>query len=190
MGKITIEFDDNILAKAIGAVITAEGTSFASDDTPKAAKASKKSKKADKSVFEVTAQMVADLCKEIGASTCRPVLKELGFTTPKAIIKDDPDSEELTPLYEALKALQEDDDEEDEDDEDEDDDEDDDEDEDDEDEDEINVDVVKKAVQAFAKENGKDEADEILEEFDIKSVRSLKKLDQEQLEELYEAVSE
>ena len=55
---------------------------------------------------------------------------------------------------------------------------------------EITVDAVKIAVQAFSKKNGKDDTAEILEDFGIKSVRSLKTLSQSDLEDLYAEVCE
>lgn len=188
MGKIVIEFDDAVLAKAIAAVLADEkpakssGSMFDKADT----KASKTRKNA-KSKSTVTVQDIMDLVKEIGIKECRPVLKEAGYASPKALKEADLDEEEIEEILASLKELQS---EEDEDESDEDDDEESDDDDEDESDDEIDVELVKKAVQAFAKENGKEAADEILEEFEIKSVRSLNKLDQEQLEELYEAVTE
>ena len=58
------------------------------------------------------------------------------------------------------------------------------------DDEEITVDAVKIAVQAFSKKNGKDDTNEILEDFGIKSVRSLKTLSQSDLEDLYAEVCE
>lgn len=153
MGTITIEFDDNILAKALGAVMggTSSGKGGSDDE-------------------EVTVEEIKALCKELGAKVCRPVLKDAGFASP-AKISDDEDPEVLAELYDSLMDLKEDDDE-------------------DPEGEEVDVETVKKAVQAYAKENGKAEADEVLEEFSIKSVRSLNKLSEEDLKELYEAVTE
>ena len=55
---------------------------------------------------------------------------------------------------------------------------------------EITVEAVKVAVQAYSKKNGKDDTAEILEDFGIKSVRSLKTLSQSDLEDLYAEVCE
>jgi len=55
---------------------------------------------------------------------------------------------------------------------------------------EITIEACKIACQAFAKENGKDDLIEILEPYDIKTVRGLKSLDAEQLAELYNEVSD
>jgi len=57
-----------------------------------------------------------------------------------------------------------------------------------EEENEVTVEAVKIAYQAFQKKNGSEEASELLEEVGIKSVRSLSKLDQDALEDLYAAV--
>lgn len=56
--------------------------------------------------------------------------------------------------------------------------------------DEVTVEAVKIAVQAFQKKNGKEETEEILEDYAIKSVRSLGKLEQSQLEDLFADVTE
>lgn len=55
---------------------------------------------------------------------------------------------------------------------------------------EVTQEAVKIAVQAYQKKNGKEETTEILEEYGIASVRSLGKLEQEQLEDLYADVTE
>lgn len=57
-----------------------------------------------------------------------------------------------------------------------------------EEEEEITADTVKAKIQALTKAAGKEAVTEILEDYDIKSVRSLSKLDQEDLAELYEDV--
>lgn len=59
-----------------------------------------------------------------------------------------------------------------------------------EDDSEVTIEAVKIAVQAFQKKNGKEETEEILEDYGIKSVRSLGKLEQSQLEDLYADVTE
>ena len=171
-----------ILAAAIAAAITAAfvvvGAEDNSTDAAPAGKAA--SKPAGKPVgkaskkAEIDVETVIALCTELGPKVCRPILKEAGYASPKAlgeaVENDEVEQEELEELYEALQATQEEEEEE--------------------EEAEIDVDTVKKAVQAFAKENGKAEADEILAEFDLTSVRSLNKLKPEQLQELYEAVTE
>jgi hypothetical protein len=55
---------------------------------------------------------------------------------------------------------------------------------------EIDAEAVKIACQAFAKKNGKKELDEILEDYEISSVRSLSKLSAEDLADLYADVTE
>lgn len=173
-----------ILAAAIAAAITAAFEVIESDDTngadapaskPAGKTSSKPAGKAAKKA-SIDVETVIALCTELGPKVCRPILKEAGYASPKAlgeaVENDEVEQEELEELYEALQATQEEEEEE------------------EEEEAEIDVDTVKKAVQAFAKENGKAEADEILAEFDLTSVRSLNKLKPEQLQELYEAVTE
>lgn len=138
----------------------------------------------------VTADDIVKLCGELGAKVCRKVLKDAGYTKPSEVAKDeDLDADDLQELYDELMALKEENDDVHEDEEEDDSDEDEDEDEDD-DEEEVTLDMVKEAVQEYTKEFGKDETKELLEEYDIKSVKSLKKLSQEDLEELYEAITE
>lgn len=175
-----------LLSAAIAAAITAafevldtdggaeETTKSTGKSSGKAASAKSGSGKAKK----ITVADVVALCKELGATAARPILKEAGYASPKALqeAEDEIDQEDLDDLYRELKATSSEDEDEDEDEEDE--------------ETEVDVDTVKKAVQAYAKENGKDEADEILAEFEISSVRSLNKLKPAQLRELYEAVTE
>jgi len=113
-----------------------------------------------------------ELKKLTSVADVKEVVSDFGVKTPAAAAKHD-DFEEI---YEALMdAIEEAGGESDDDDEDE--------------GEEITVDDVKKACQAFAKSEGKDELEEILEEFNIKSVRSLSKLTEDELAELYEEVA-
>lgn len=124
---------------------------------------------------EITPQDVKDACAELkeltSAKRVTEVLKEFDVKTPAAAAKSD----DFEDIYEALMdAIEEEGGEE----------------ADDEDEgEEVTIDDVKKACQEFAKSEGKDELNEVLEEFGIKSVRSLNKLSEDELAELYEEVA-
>lgn len=114
---------------------------------------------------EELAEVANAFKKDNSAAELKKVLAEFDAKTIKSVADED--------LEDVIKALT-----------DEGDDEGDDEDE------EVTVEAVKLACQAFAKKNGKDELDEILEDYEIKSVRSLNKLEQEDLEELFAEVTE
>ena len=140
---------------------------------------------------------VTDATKKSSKASVMAILAEFDYKNPKAV-KEDDYAEILEAIADMLSGDDEeeeededyDEDEEDEedDDEDEEDEEDDDEDEEDEEE-EITVDDVKDAF-AAAKKVDADEAKEILSEFDLKSTRSLGKLDEDDLGELYDALME
>ena len=183
-----------LLSAAIAAAITAafavlEGEDggdeeVASSKKPAGKAAAKPAPAAKGKAKKATVADCVALAKELGATGARPILKAAGFASPKALqeAEDEMEQADIEDLYRDLKAAGSDEEEEEEEDEEEDDEE--------EDGEELDVDTVKKAVQAYAKENGKDEADEILAEFELTSVRSLNKLKPAQLRELYEAVTE
>ena len=107
------------------------------------------------------------------AKTVTAVLKEFDVKTPAAAAKSDDFEEIYEALMDAIEENGGDDEEGD----------------DEEGDDEVTIDDVKKACQAFAKSEGKEELEEVLEEFGIKSVRSLSKLSEDELAELYEEVA-
>ncbi len=165
MGKITIEFDDKLLAAAVLSAM-----SGVSATTATSKKAEPKEVEEDDADFDdlrsELEEVAAQYKKDNSAAELKKVLAEFDARTIKAVADED-----LEAVIEALTDGAEDDDEE-------------------EDEDDITVEAVKIACQAFAKSNSKEELDEILEDYDIKSVRSLSKLSQDDLEELYAEVSE
>lgn len=189
MSSVSITFNDVTVEEAADLLAVMGGevsssTSSTSSKGPakeeKAPKATGKSKKSE--VFddeeeeeaegeeeEITVDMVIELAKEVGAAIAKPILKEAGVASPAALKKAKLSDDDLAELYDSLIEASEEGEEE---------------------EAEVTVEDVKKAVQAYAKANGKDEADEILGEFDITSVRSLSKLSSDELMELYEAVTE
>lgn len=184
MGTLTIEFDDNILAAAIvSAIGTGSATAVVETDSG-----------SDDDAY--TADEFIALCAEAKAATSpkdlKEALAEFEFKTPKAASKAD--AETLAEMVEVLKDMADgveddgdDDDAEDDDDAGDDDTSDDDDDDDDDDGDDEGVDLatVKKACQAYGKENGKEALTELLDEFDVKSVAKLKTLEQDDLDELY-----
>ncbi len=169
MAKLTIEFDDNILAAAI---VQAIGTGGAT--------ATVETESGD----AISPEDFLALCDEAKAATSakdvKEALAEFDFKTPKSAAKAD--DETLAEMVEVLNEMigedgaDEDDEEEAEDDDDE---------EEDDEEDAVTFEDVKKASQAYAKENGKPALKEILEDFDLKSIAKAKDLDQDDLDELY-----
>jgi len=137
------------------------------------AKAEPEPEEDDEEGDEITGDDVKQLCEEYkkanSAKDLKELLAEFDVKTPAAAAK----SEDLEDIYEALsEALGEDEEEA------------------DDDEEEVDVDTVKKAIQKFTKDNGKEDMAEIFEDFGIKGVKDLKKLDEDELQELYEEVSE
>ena len=117
----------------------------------------------------------AEYKKATSASDLKEALEEFDVKTPKAASKLG--DEERAELHQMLtEALNDDEDEDDEDDE--------------SSEEAITVDAVKKAAQAYAKENSKDELKEILEEYDIKTAAKISSLDEDDLEDLYAELTE
>lgn len=167
MGKITIEFDDKLLAAAVLSAMS--GVSATTATSKKAEPKEVEEEDADfddlRSELE---EVAAQYKKDNSAAELKKVLAEFDARTIKSVADED-----LEAVIEALTDGAEADDDDDE-----------------EDEDDITVEAVKIACQAFAKSNSKEELDEILEDYDIKSVRSLSKLSQDDLEELYAEVSE
>lgn len=173
MAKLTIEFDDNILAAAIVSAI-GSGNATATVEADNGSDA------------DWGSEDLLDLCEkfktENSAKELKELLAEFDVKTPKAAAKADDETiaEICETLAEALDGEEEAEEEAEEE-------EADDEGDDDEGDDDEGVDVatVKKACQAYSKENGKDALKELLEEFDIKSAAKLGTLDQDDLDELY-----
>jgi len=167
MAKITIEFDDDIMAGFLDQVATqaaASGAATVKKDKPAAGGAG-------------TAEQIKELCTKLLDLTDKAAVKVVTSefdcsTVGKACKLEGEDAAEcIEALQEAIAEA--------------------------EDggsaaggDDEITADSVKVAVQAFSKKNGKEAADEILKDFGINSVRGLKKLPQDELEELFAEVCE
>lgn len=139
----------------------------------KSSKGKKKEKPEEDDDEDITPDDVKEACEELkklsNAKTVKEVLGEFDIKTPAAAAKSD----EFEDIYEALNdkidELSDDDD--------------------DDDDEVVDIDTVKKACQTFAKKEGKEELEEILEDFSISSVRGLSKLDDDDLQELYDEVS-
>jgi len=168
---IIIEDENDSLSDAITALI--EG---ASSDKPDKASKSKDNDKddSDGDEKEYTSKDIKTMCDELkeltSAKELKEVLEEFDVTTAaKAAKLEDEDLQDCgADLADAIADAKDGNP----------------------DGDEIDIEAVKAAVQAYTKENGKKDTLEILKEYNIKSVKSLDKLDQDELEELFEEVSE
>ncbi len=173
MAKITIEFDDEIMAGFLDQV--AEQAASSATTTTDKKPAGKKEDKEPASEETFNAESIKEMCNKLldltDKAKVKEVLSEFNCTTVSKATKLEGDD-----LQDCGEALQEaiaeaesggsgEDD-------------------------EVTVEAVKVAVQAFSKKNGKDDTKEILEDFGINSVRGLNKLSQEDLEELYAEVCE
>ena len=164
MAKITIEVDDNILAASIAKAVA--GTT----GKPSKAKAEPEPEDEDEedSAY-ITPEEFLTLCDDAKAASSvkelKEVLLEFEFKTPKAASKAD--DETLDEMADAVRELVGDGEEE------------------EAEAEAVDVATVKKACQAYSKENGKEALTDLLEEFDIKSAAKLKDLDQDDLDELY-----
>ena len=174
MAKITIEFDDDLMANFLDQVAEQAGSSTTSSKG-KPSKSKKEEPAEEES--EATPEQVKELCNKLleltDKAAVKAVISEFDCTTVAKACKltGDDLADCVEALNEAIEEAGEGSEEEDGD-------------------EEITVDAVKAAVQAYSKNNGKEATSEILEDFDIKSVRSLNKLSQEDLEELYAEVCE
>ena len=174
MAKITIEFDDDLMANFLEQ-IGEQAAASSSDAEP--AKTSKKEKPASKKGGAGTAEQIKELCNQLleatDKATVKGVTSEFDCTTvAKACKLEGEDAADcIEALQEAIEEAGEGGDGSD-------------------GEEEITVEAVKVAVQAFSKSKGKDACTELLEDFNIKSVRGLSKLSQDELEELYAEVCE
>jgi len=171
MAKITIEFDDGLMAGFLEQVAE---QAAASGGTVTKDKPSKRGSKKDEAKGGAgTSEQIKELCNALleasDKATVKEITSEFGCSTVAKACKLEGD--EAAELIEALQEAITDaggeggDD-------------------------EITSDAVKVAVQAFSKKNGKDEVAEILKDFGISSVRGLGKLAQDELEELYAEVCE
>ncbi len=170
MAKIIIEIDDEVIADALSQIVSS-GTSKTAKPSGKAAKAEPEEEEEDYTPADIK-EMCAELKELTDAKTLKEVLSEYDVTTPaKAMKLEDDDLQDLgEDLAEAIDEASDGEEEE--------------------AEEEITVDAVKEAVQAYTKSEGKEASQEILEEYNIKSVRGLNKLDADDLAELFAAVTE
>jgi len=168
MAKIIIEIDDEVIADALSQIVSS-GTSKTAKPSGKAAKAEPEEEEEDYTPADIK-EMCAELKELTDAKTLKEVLSEYDVTTPaKAMKLEDDDLQDLgEDLAEAIDEASDGE----------------------EAEEEITVDAVKEAVQAYTKSEGKEASQEILEEYNIKSVRGLNKLDADDLAELFAAVTE
>jgi len=172
MGILTIQFDDDAIDQLAEKIAERMGGA----EPAKTEKPSRKSKKDKDSGGAGTAEQIKELCTKLLDLTDKATVKEVTSefecsTVGKACkLEGDEAAECIEALQEAIDKA------------------------DDggssSDDDEITVEAVKIAVQAFSKKNGKEDTDEILKDFNIKSVRGLKTLEQSDLEELYAEVCE
>ncbi len=171
MAEIIIKIDDKIIENFFAQVATA-GTGGEPSKEEKPSKSSRSSKsESGAGNAEKMKEACSQLLEVTDKNTVKEVISEFGAKTVAAASKltgDDYD-ECLEAVNEAIEEAAEGS-------------------EDDAGGEEITVDAVKKAVQAYSRKNGKEETTEILEDFGISSVRSLHKLEQEDLEELYAEV--
>ena len=165
MAKIIIELDDQVLAKAFAAALqdsTVEATQPPSEKPkPKAAK------EEDEPTLE---EDFLEACEQVKPRELRKILKPWGSSASKVKDKDLEDA--YNAIMDFLEVPEENDDVP------------------EQEEDEIDTEEVKIACQKFTKENGKKAADALYQEFGINSLRSLKKLSDDDLRALYKAVTE
>jgi len=162
--------DDSIEALADAIAERLNDNSGKSAKTTKAAKDEPDSEESSEDLVEKMTELCDEVKSETSAAELKEILAEFDVKTPKSAAKLD--DETLEELIEALEdALEGGDD-------------------DGDDEDDRTVDEVKKLCQAFQKANSKDELTEILEEFDIEKVTQLKELEQEDLNELFDTLTE
>ena len=176
MAKITIEFDDDLMAnflEQIGEQAAASAGATTTKSTSKKEKAPAKEKASKGGAG--TAEQIKELCNKLLELTDKATVKEVTAefdcsTVGKACKLEGEDAADcIEALEEAIEEANEGGSGS---------------------EDEITEEAVKIAVQAFSKKNGKEACTELLEDFNIKTVRSLNKLTQDELEELYAEVCE
>jgi len=173
MAKITIEFDDDLMANFLEQI--GEQAAASGGDVKKDKPASKKTTTKKDTGGAGTGEQIKELCNQLleltDKTTVKGVTSEFDCTTvAKACKLEGEDAADcIEALQEAIEEAGEGGEP---------------------GEEEITVDAVKVAVQAYSKKNGKEACTELLEDFNIKSVRGLGKLSQDELEELYAEVCE
>ena len=174
MANVQLELTDASITLLAQAIAAALGTDAGSAQTGSAQAAPTTEPQDDDLESELTE--AHDKLKAEDADVVKEILNEFGGKTLKTVLKKlAGDTETMQELLDELNGeLSEDDGEDDGDDDGED----------------RSVDEVKKLAQAYSKAEGKDALKEILEDYEIKGVKQIKDLEQEDLNELFGDITE